>query len=160
MRFLKQYAAYYRDTEHTMLHTMLQSPFLHVDETKVNIKGENWYVWVLTDERHVIFKLTETREATLVYDMLQTYRGVLISDFYAGYDAVPCRQQKCWVHLIRDLNTDLQHNPVDKEYETFVSQVRTLIVPIMEAIQHYGLKRRHLHKFEQDIMYPENWTGN
>jgi hypothetical protein len=66
--FLKQYAAYYRDTEQTMLHTMLQSPFLHVDETKVNIKGENWYVWVFTDERHVIFKLTETREATLVHE--------------------------------------------------------------------------------------------
>jgi Transposase IS66 family len=151
MRFLKQYAVYYRDTEQTMLHTMLHSPFLHVDETKVNIKGEHWYVWVLTDERHVIFKLTETREATLVHDMLQTYRGVLISDFYPGYDAVPCRQQKCWVHLIRDLNNDLQQNPLDKEYETFVSQVRTLIVPIMEAIQHYGLKRRHLHKFEQDV---------
>jgi predicted RecB family nuclease len=151
MRFLKQYAVYYSDTEQTMRHTMLQSPFLHVDETKVNIKGENWYVWVFTDEQHVIFKLTETRETTLVYDMLQTYRGVLISDFYPGYDAIPCKQQKCWVHLIRDLNNDLQQNPLDKEYETFVSQVRTLIVPIMESIQHYGLKRRHLHKFEQDV---------
>src|SRR5215204_4492703 len=44
-----------------------------------------------------------------------------------------------------------QNTTVEKEYETFVSQVRTLIVPIMEAIQHYGLKRRHLHKFEQDV---------
>jgi hypothetical protein len=151
MRFLKQYAAYYTDTEKTMLHTMLQSPFLHVDETKVNIKGENWYVWVFTDAKHVIFKLTETREATLVHDMLQTYPGVLISDFYAGYDAVPCRQQKCWAHLIRDLNNDLQHNPLDKEYEMFVSQVRTLLVPIMETIQHYGLQRRYLHPFEEEV---------
>jgi Transposase IS66 family len=58
---------------------------VHADETKVNIKGTNWYVWVFTDERHVIFKLTETRESTIVHDMLSTYRGILISDFYPGF---------------------------------------------------------------------------
>jgi type II secretory pathway pseudopilin PulG len=25
---------------------------------------------------------------------------VLVSDFYPGYDGVPCRQQKCLVHLV------------------------------------------------------------
>ena len=35
------------------------------------------------------------------------------------------------------------------EYEEFVLEVRNLIVPIMEAVQKYGLKRRHLNKFEK-----------
>jgi len=31
-------------------------------------------------------------------------------------------------------------SPVDAELETFILEVRNLIVPIMEAIQKYGLK--------------------
>ena len=153
--FLKQYAEYYSETEKSIIASLLSSPYVHADETKVNIKGTNWYVWVFTNERHVIFKLTETRESTIAHDVLSKYRGILISDFYPGYDAVKCKQQKCWVHLIRDLNEDLQAHPMDTEYEAFLLEVRNLIVPIMETVQNYGLKRRHLLKFEQqvDIFY-------
>jgi len=124
---------------------------VHADETEVNIKGHSWYVWVFTNEKYVIFKLTETREATIAHKLLYKYQGVLVSDFYLGYDSVECRQQKCWVHLIRDLNDDLQSNPMDREYEIFVSEVRNLIVPIMETIQKYGLKSRYLNNFEKQV---------
>ncbi len=62
-----------------------------------------------------------------------------------------CRQQKCWVHLIRDLNDDLRETPFDTEYEMFVLEVRNLIIPIMEAIQKYGLKKRILEKFQKEV---------
>ena len=75
---------------------------------------------MFTDGKHVVFKLTATRETTLVHEMLAQYEGVLVADFYAGYDAVPCRQQKCLVHLIRDLNDDLWSNPWNSEFESFV----------------------------------------
>jgi hypothetical protein len=94
MKFLKYLADYYSETEKVISENMLRSPFIHADETKVNIKGSNWYVWVFTDERHVIFKLTETREATIVHEYLTNYQGVLVSDFYPGYDSIKCRQQK------------------------------------------------------------------
>jgi hypothetical protein len=102
-------------------------------------------------ETMFVFQLRETREATLVHEFLAHYPGTLISDFYPGYDAVPCRQQKCWVHLIRDLNNDLLSAPGDTEFEHFVIAVRNLIIPIMEAIQRYGLKKRHLHKFLKPV---------
>jgi len=59
------------------------------------------------------------------------------------------------VHLIRDLNEDLQAHPMDLEYEAFLLEVRNLIVPIMETVQNHGLKRRYLRKFEHqvDIFY-------
>lgn len=79
--------------------------------------------------------------------MLGGYEGVLVSDFYAGYDAVPCRQQKCLVHLIRDLNEDLWHKPFDTEFEAFVLEVRELLVPILEAANRFGAKKRHLGRF-------------
>jgi predicted RecB family nuclease len=121
--FMKNFAQYYAETEQTITRTLLKSPFVHVDETNFTIKGVNWYVWVFTNGKYVIFKLTETRETGIVYQILENYEGVLISDFYTGYDSVPCKQQKCWVHLIRSLNKDLRENPFDMEYEGFILEV-------------------------------------
>jgi hypothetical protein len=95
--------------------------------------------------------MTETREANIVHETLAKYDGTLISDFYPGYDSVQCKQQKCWVHLIRDLNNDLRENISDVEYETFVLGVKNLIIPIMETVQEYGLKKRYLNKFKTQI---------
>jgi hypothetical protein len=111
----------------------------------------NQYVWVFTDEKHVIFKHTATREADFLHEFLDDYKGVLISDFFSGYDSLACRQQKCLVHIIRDLNNDLWSSPFDTEYEVFVVEVKNLIVPIMESVQRYGLKKRHLHKFMKHV---------
>ena len=159
--FVRGFAHYYADIEKGISQYLLKSPFIHVDETRFVIQGVNWYVWVFTNEEYVIFKLSETREATLVHDYLTNYKGVLISDFYSGYDSVQCRQQKCWVHLIRDLNDDLLENPFDMEYEIFILEVRNLIVPIMEAVQQYGLKRWNLKNFEESVdkFYQKIITG-
>jgi predicted RecB family nuclease len=140
---------------------IVQSGFVHADETHLNIRGKDQYVWVFTDGEHVAFRLTETRESTVADEFLAGYKGVLISDFYPGYDGVPCRQQKCWVHLIRDINNDLWKNPFDREFENFVVEVRNLIVPIVQAVHKYGLKTRHLRKFEREVeaFYRKNIDG-
>jgi predicted RecB family nuclease len=147
--FIADLARYYAVTERTMLRRILASPFIHVDETKISIQGVDHYVWVLTDGLHVIFRMTETRETTQVQQMLDGYAGVLISDFYGGYDACNCRQQKCLVHLIRDLNDDLWKNPFNQELEGFVGAVMDLLVPIMADVERFGLKQWHLHKHTQ-----------
>ncbi|MBM3792528.1 MAG: transposase [Acidobacteria bacterium] len=76
--------------------------------------------------------------AAVVRELLHGFQGVLVSHFYAGYDALDCRQQKGWVHLIRDLNEDLWKFPFDEELQKFVSAVKDLIVPIIEAIHRWG----------------------
>ena len=83
--------------------------------------------------------------------MLSDYHGTLVSDFYPGYDAVKCKQQKCWVHLIRDMNDDLWGSPFDVEFEEFLLNVRNMIVPIMEAVEEHGLKTKKLSKFNDSI---------
>jgi predicted RecB family nuclease len=149
--FLKRFAAYYSSTEGQIAKNILKSQFIHVDETRVNIQGENWYVWTFTDGKYVIFRLTETRETTNVQEFLKEYQGVLISDFYGGYDAIPGKQQKCWAHLIGDLNDDIREHPFDKEFEVFFLSVRDLIVPIMETIQQHGLKTEYLYRFMEQV---------
>jgi hypothetical protein len=141
----------YMSAQKLLERRIAQSEFVHADETRLNIRGCDQYVWVFTDGERVTFRLTETRESTVVQEFLAGYKGVLISDFYPGYDGVPCRQQKCLVHLIRDINNDLWKNPFDVEFEAFVVAVRDLIVPVVQTVHRYGLKRHHLRKFERDV---------
>jgi predicted RecB family nuclease len=151
VRFLQYQAEYYAATEAATLGAIRKSDFVHVDETRINIQGVDHYAWVFTDGRHVVFRMTEGREADIVHEVLTGYQGVLVSDFYPGYDGVPCRQQKCLVHLIRDINDDLWKAPFDREFEAFALAVRNLLVPILAAVDRYGLKAWHLRKFEKDV---------
>lgn len=149
--FIKDFANYYSETEKIIIKSLLKSSTIHADETKVNINGFNWYGWVFTNENYSVFKLTETREATIAHELLLNYDGVLISDLYSGYDSVNCKQQKCWVHLIRDLNDDLCDSPFDIEYEKFVLGVKNLIIPVLQKVDKYGLKKRHLSQFMKEV---------
>lgn len=146
LKFMDRLSRHYAATEKHLLERILSSPFVHVDETKLSIHGKQNYVWVLTDGKHVVFRLTETREATLIQELLTDYDGVVVSDFYGGYDSIKSRQQKCLSHLIRDLNDDLWKNPFNHELESFVSAVRDLLVPIFDDVDKYGLKARNLRK--------------
>ncbi len=148
---LKDFSSYYDQTEQLHLKLILDSPFIHVDETKVNVKGTEHYVWILTNGKQVIFRETETREINMVQELLKDFKGILIADFYPGYDSLKCKHQKCLVHLIQDLNEDLFKNPFDVEYEKFVLQLRNLIIPIFESISKFGLKKRHFNKHRKSI---------
>jgi len=140
----------YKKTEKLILKKLLDSPIIHADETQVNIQGKTQYVWVFCDDSHVIFRLTPTREADIAHEILQGYEGVLVSDFYSGYDSIPCWQQKCWVHLIRDINDDLRKYPFDTELELFTKRLRNLLIPIFDTVDKHGLKARNLHKHKKD----------
>jgi hypothetical protein len=74
-----------------LLTRILQSSAIHLDETKISILGMHQQVWVITNGRDVVFRLTETRETGFLQELLVGYRGVLVSDFYGGYDAITCR---------------------------------------------------------------------
>ena len=83
--------------------------------------------------------------------MLEGFKGILISDFYPGYDSQLCKQQKCLIHLVRDLNDDLFGNPLDSEFRQLVTGFGQLLRPIVETIDKYGLKKRNLNKHRQDV---------
>ena len=138
-------------TESRLLSQILHSPSIHVDETTISILGTNQYIWVITNGSHVVFRLTESRETDFLKELLHDYKGVVVSDFYGGYDALPCRQQKCLVHLIRDLNDDLWKSPFDPKYEAFVATVRDLILPIIQDVRRFGLKTRNLRKHKARV---------
>lgn len=160
-QFIKNISQYYQETEQLIIQKLLDSKVIHADETPINIRGTSQYVWTFANDQFVVFKLSKTRESSIAHEFLQSYSGVLVSDFYAGYDAIQCRQQKCWVHLIRELNDDLWESPFDVEFEKLVQEIRLLIVPIMKEVQEYGLQKRRLYKFmkQVDRFYINSITG-
>ena len=142
----------YRTTYNKLWQKLLTGPILHVDETEVTLRNsKKVYVWVFTNMEEVVFMLRDSREGGFLKELLADFRGVLITDFYAAYDSLDCEQQKCLIHLIRDMNEDLKRNPWDDEFKLLIGAFGKLIRTIVTTVDQYGLKRRHLNKHLEDV---------
>jgi predicted RecB family nuclease len=141
----------YLETEAAILDRILNGNVIHADETHANIKGHQAYVWVLTNLTDVVYILTETREGETVQQLLKGFRGVLVSDFYAAYDSIECPQQKCLVHLMRDLNDEILNNPFDEEAKLICVQFATLLRAIVGTIDRRGLRTHFLRKHLKEV---------
>jgi len=136
----------YSGTKDQILSRLISGDVIHADETRASIKGHLAYVWVLTSLREVVYVLTETREGETVQQLLKGFKGVLISDFYAAYESIECPQQKCLLHLMRDLNDDVLGNSFDEEAKVVVGRFGTLLRSIVDTIDRRGLKAHFLRK--------------
>ena len=114
-KFKSAAAQSYEDTYNELLKGLCKGRLLHIDETSISIKEGNGYVWVLTSLEEVVYLYTPTREGSTIQSMLKNFSGVLVTDFYAAYDGIECPQQKCLIHLIRDLNDELLRHPYDDD---------------------------------------------
>jgi predicted RecB family nuclease len=141
----------YRVTYDKLKQKLKQGQLIHGDETKVKLKSESGYVWAVTNMEEVVYAYTSTREGTILDDLLNGFQGVLVSDFYAAYDSPKCQQQKCFIHLIRDINDDIFHNPFDDELKQLALKLVALLRPIIDTIDRFGLKRHYLNKHKEDV---------
>ena len=145
-RFKAAAAQTYEVTYSQILKRLCSGRLLHVDETSAGVMGKEGYVWVLTSMEEVAYFYTPTRSGETIQAMLRDFSGVLVSDFYAVYDAIRCPQQKCLVHFIRDLNEELLNHPYDGELKQLVGAFAGLLRPIVETVDRRGLKKRFLGK--------------
>jgi hypothetical protein len=136
----------YERTYDDLLKRLCSGRLLHVDETNASVSGKDCFVWVLTSMEEVGYFHTATREGETIQTMLKNFSGVLVSDFYAAYDAIGCPQQKCLIHFIRDLNDALLKHPYDKELKELAREFSGLVAPMVETVDRRGLKKRFLKK--------------
>jgi hypothetical protein len=144
-------AKQYKSTYESILRHLVSGQLLHVDETHVSIRGSTAYVWVFTNLHDVVYLYTESREGTFLREMLEDFKGVLVSDFFSAYDGLKCDQQKCLIHLMRDLNDNVLKHPYDEELKTIVRGFAGLLKSIVDTIDHRGLKKRFLGKHLRDV---------
>jgi predicted RecB family nuclease len=144
-------ARYYRPGWRRLLDKMLAGPLLHIDETEVTLRTGKGYVWVFATLEEVVFLYRPTREGDFLPQLLKDFKGVLVSDFYAAYDALDCPQQKCLIHLMRDMNQELLNSPFDEELQSVTGPFGVLLRAIVTTIDRHGLKRCHLKKHDRAV---------
>jgi hypothetical protein len=144
-------AHYYRPTYRNLRRKILSGPVLHIDDTEVKLKTGKGYVTVIASLEEVVYIFRPTKEGGFVQDLLKDFHGVLVSDFHPTYDSAPCPQQKCLIHLMRDINQDLLNNPFDQELQMITGPFGTLLRSVVEAVDQHGLKRRYLKRHDRDV---------
>jgi hypothetical protein len=117
----------YQGTWRRILARLVAGHLIHGDETHANLQQGKGYVWVLANMEDVVYMYRPNREGGFLQELLKDFKGVLVSDFFSGYDALPCEQQKCLVHLIRDLNADLKASPYDEEFKALAAAFAKLL---------------------------------
>ncbi len=142
---------YYKSTYDQLYRKIVSSDVLYVDETPIKLFDEDGYGWVFANNKEVVIVYKSTREGNFLKEYLKEFKGVLVSDFYPAYDSLGCKQQKCLIHLIRDLNDDLLKHPFDDEFKEMTHDFTVLLQTIVKTIDKYGLKKWHLHKHIKHI---------
>lgn len=144
--------AEYRETAAEILRSMVRGPLIQIDETSAVVRDSpSSYIWVFASMESVYYLYRPSREAGFLHETLDGFDGVLVSDFYSGYDSLPCQQQRCLIHLIRDLNTDLRKDQFNIELRSIVERFGFLLRSIVDTIDKYGLLKRHLKRHEQEV---------
>ncbi len=144
-------AVFYQDTYDQILASIARGNLVHADETKISIDGRAAFVWVFTNLEAVAYVYSDGRTNATPKNVLSDFDGVLVSDFYGGYDAIDCRQQKCLIHLIRDLNDDLHKHPFNEELKVLVNDFAALLRPMIQTVDRFGLKARFLGKHRRSV---------
>src|SRR3954447_204413 len=157
-RFKVAVAQYYEPYYEQLFQEILKGHILHIDETEVDLRDKKGYVWVIASLNSAYYFYRASREGSFLEDMLKGFPGVLISDFYTAYDSLNIPQQRCLIHLIRDLNDDLLKNPFNEEYKDFAQRFSTLLKTIVDTIDRFGLKKRHLHKHKAAVEQFCRWA--
>jgi transposase len=111
-----------------LLTLLRQSPVVGGDETGWRINGQPAWAWCFRDPRLAIFLIDRHRNRAVLIDILgESFAGTLVSDFYAVYNGLTCRKQRCLVHLLRELAKLREELPWQS--------VRAFIQPLIELFQ-------------------------
>lgn len=149
-----QFSEFYKSTFEEIVKNVTSSNLIHIDETTFHIRKESsCYVWVFTNIDSVFYLFKPTRESEFLTELLADFKGVLVSDFYAGYDALNCPKQRCLIHLIRDLNDDLVKHQLDCDFKIIVLNFSKLLNEIVSTINKFGLRKRNLNKHKKAVVY-------
>jgi transposase len=86
--------------------TLAQAPLLHADETGVRCMGKTHWLHVVSTATHSLFSYSSKRgfEGFAAVNVLPSYTGMLMHDFWGAYDKLPCDHARCNAHLLRELN--------------------------------------------------------
>jgi hypothetical protein len=109
----------------SLLERVRGSPAVCADETGWREDGENGYLWTFSTPTLRYFVYDRSRAGAVPKEVLgEEFAGVVVSDFYAGYNKLEGIHQRCWVHLLRDLKALAELNADRAEVVAWVEAVK------------------------------------
>jgi transposase len=124
---------------------MRSSPVVHADETGWREDGQGGYVWTFSTpdgpDAVRFFERDKSRSGQVAKRVLGFFRGILISDFFAGYNRYKGAHQRCWVHLLRDLHQLKEEHAGNEPVQRWARDVRALYDEARTALP--GIKERN-----------------
>ena len=129
------------------------SPVVFADETGWRQDGVNGFVWTFSTPRERYF-VRRNRGRQVVDEVLgDEFGGVLVSDFYAAYNHYPGLKQRCWVHLLRDIDDLKALYPQDAGLTRWASAVKGVYTDAKE-FNHTDARKRRLaqRRFEKRLL--------
>lgn len=104
------------------------SATLHADETGWRLSGRTHWLWCFANPRVCYYLIDRSRGSPVLKKFFDiVFEGVLITDFWAPYNAVEAAfRQCCHAHLLRELEkTDLKND--SQGWKAFCKVLRRLI---------------------------------
>lgn len=103
------------------------SAHLHADETGWRMNGKTWWLWCFANKWMCYYLIHPSRGSPALETFFaEAFDGVLITDFWAAYNAFVTERQCCLVHLLRELEKVDQSN-TSAEWKAFAKKLRRLV---------------------------------
>jgi transposase len=139
---LHRAASYGRQAYQQLLEEVRGSPGVCADETGWYMNGAYQCLWTFATPGVRFFRLAATRGAVVPQEVLHGFRGVLSSDFYAGYNWYLGDHQYCWAHLLRAMHDLKKEHPSDPSVVLWVDAVHDLFKRAREYRGDHPARRR------------------
>ncbi len=143
-------------------HEIRGSPVVNGDETTWREDGQNGYVWSFSTDQVRYFLYRKSRSASVVKEVLgDDFQGVVVSDFYGGYNAHLGLHQRCWVHLLRDMHELKEKHSTDKGLKKWAAAVKAIYErakaykgPLgrLGPVEQQQQRVKQQREFEQELM--------
>jgi transposase len=141
-----------------LIQQLRASPVVHGDETSWRERGQNGYLWTFSSPEVRYFEYRRSRSGEIVTQVLgEDFGGVLVSDFYGGYNRMLGRHQRCWAHLLRDVHDLKEKWPGDTDVEAWAKGINEVYQRAIDWVaDHQEAQERERvtsqRRFEEELL--------
>ncbi|MCC6629277.1 MAG: transposase [Chloroflexi bacterium] len=82
----------------------------------------------------------------------EQFSGTLVADFYAAYDHYPGLKQRCWAHLLRDIDDLCRAHPKDVGLAGWAAAVRAVWARARGACPLPAAREHQQRAFERELL--------
>jgi transposase len=132
----------------------LSSAVLHGDETGWRVNGRTHWLWCFGNSDLTYYMINRSRGSPAINEFFQEYfDGVLITDFWAAYNAVSCAdRQMCLVHLLGELKKVAMYKDSSGDWAAFSKKLKRLLRDSIRLWKRRELLDRQLYARRRELI--------